>query len=261
MIRTWPLAVVLAACGAEGSWRTEVWGEPFIEQGIPAEAFADGCSVAFDSFVVVVSGRALVDDAGGVVASLDGAGVYDLTASGPHEMGVVSAPSGTWRGMKVTVAPEASAAAGNATADQVAAMVRREASILVQGTLTCNDIGRSFDWAFGTATDYACDPTNLVIPVEAAATTQLTIHGDHLFYDSLWAEDAEVRGLALWEADADENGSITQEELARHEVAPYYPDGLGAFDDATNFERWLEVAAGSVGHVDGEGHCDVSRRD
>lgn len=261
MIRTLPLAILLSACGAEGSWRTEIWGEPFIEQEIPASAFADGCSVTFDAFVVVVSGRALVDDAGSVVAALDGAQVYDLTAPGPHEMGIVRAPSGTWRGMTATIAPDASATAGNATADQVATMVRRDASILAQGTLTCNETPRSFDWAFGTATDYACNPTNLVIPVEAGATTQLTIHGDHLFYDSLWAEDAEVRGLALWEADADGNGSITQEELAAHKVVPYYPDGLGAFTGATTFDRWLEVAAGAVGHVDGEGHCDVDRRD
>lgn len=259
MNRLLPLALGLAACGAEGSWRVEIWGEGFVEQGVPAGAFADGCSVTFDRFLVVVSDRALVDDGGGVGGSLAGAQVYDLAEPGPHEMGVAPAPAGTWRGMTATIAPDPGATAGNATPDEVAEMVRRGASVLVQGTLTCNDTPRSFDWAFATTTSYACDPVSLVIPVGATASTQLTIHGDHLFYDSLWAEDAVLRGLPLWEADADGNGAISQTELAAHGVAPYYPDGLGGFSDATDFERWLEVAVGSLGHVDGEGHCDVAR--
>ena len=58
------LSLLLAACGTPGPWATEIYGEDFLEQGIPAEAFDDGCSASFDTFLVSVTERALLDGAG-----------------------------------------------------------------------------------------------------------------------------------------------------------------------------------------------------
>ena len=37
----------LAACGGTATWAPETWGEDFIEAGLPAETFADGCSAEY----------------------------------------------------------------------------------------------------------------------------------------------------------------------------------------------------------------------
>lgn len=258
MIRTLPV-LALAACGGSGTWTMTTWGEAFIEEGMGPEVFADGCEAHFDRFLVVVSGRALVDDAGRVVAEIPGTHAYDLVRAGPHVMGAVEAPAGTWRGMTATLAPDPDALAGAASDDDLALLADRGASIVVQGTLTCAETSVGLDWSFATATDYACDPENLVIASGGEAATELTIHGDHLFYDSLVDPDAQVRGQAILDLDVGGDGVVDDADLAAGLVAPTGYT-VGAFSDATDFGAYLAHATASVGHVDGEGHCAVTSR-
>lgn len=254
-----PLAALVSACGAPGSWTMEVWGEPFIEQGIDASAFSDGCAIMFDHVYVVVSGRALRDDAGGEVAALGGAQVYDLVPPGPVTMGTAAdVPGGTYRDVQVRIAPVADATAGNVTDEELAAVRAAGASVWVQGTLTCPSGTVRVDWPFTTSTTYDCEPTNLVVGAGADATSQLTVHGDHLFYDSLIDPDAELQGEAYVAADADGDGVLTVAEL---QAAPVAPTGLdvGAQADVTNVWQYLQAQSTTVGHIDGEGECLASR--
>ena len=51
------LVPLLAACGddpADGRITATVYGEEFIEEGIPADVFSDGWAVSFDTFLVSV---------------------------------------------------------------------------------------------------------------------------------------------------------------------------------------------------------------
>ena len=252
------VTMLLAACAGEGTWTLETWGEEYIEVGIPASAFEDGCSVVYDRFLVLTSDRVLLNDEGGdEVAALDGAQVYDQTVAGPTEMATVPAKAGTWHSFQVTIAPDPSATAGSASEADTAELLTRGASVLASGTLTCPDRDpKTFDWALTSTTTYECDPENLVIPNGGEGRTQLTIHGDHLWYDSLYAETAVVRGLAIADADADEDGAVTEAELA---AAPVAPTGytVGTYTDVTDLWAYLQASSRSLGHVDGEGHCGV----
>ena len=54
-MRTALALIVLAACGEDaGTLVSTVYGETFIEEGIPADAFADGWAVSFDRFLVSI---------------------------------------------------------------------------------------------------------------------------------------------------------------------------------------------------------------
>ncbi|MCB9665890.1 MAG: hypothetical protein H6732_17425 [Alphaproteobacteria bacterium] len=251
--------LLLAACGGEGTWVLETWGEAFIEEGMGMDVFADGCQATYDRFLVSTRDRRLLASADAdarVVAELSGVEVHDVVRPGPTEMASVTAEAGTWRTFTLTVAPaDADAVAGNADAADLDDMKARGASILASGTLTCPSGSVTFDWALRGTTTYACDPTNLVVPAGGEARTQFTVHGDHLFYDSLFDPDAEVRGEALVAADADADGVVTEAELASAPVAATgYTVGAA---DVTDLWGYLQEASRTVGHVDGEGHCAV----
>lgn len=226
----------LAACGS-GEWRVEIWGEEYIEEGIPAADFADGCSATFDRFSVNVAEAALLDGNGEVVGQT-GVGRFDLTSPGPQEVGTVAVPAGTYTTARFVIAPEGGSA------------------IEASGTLTCGGESVTFDGSFATETTYACGLDALTIPADGTATTQLTIHGDHLFYDGLDNPDAEVRGQALVDADTDGDGAVTMAELEAVDVAPL-GYSVGQYSDVTDLGAFTTFLMGTLGHVDGEGHCQV----
>lgn len=248
------LVLLLVGCGG-GTWELETWGEEYIEDGIPAEAFADGCSVTYDTFLVNFTERALHDGDGEHVGAIEGAQVYDLTQAGPHLMGSAEVPATHYDEVEIVVGPAVGATAGNATDDQVATMNDLGASVWVSGTLTCATEA-TFAWSFDTDTAYACEPDDLTVPAGGVARSQSTIHGDHLFYDGLEDPDAVVRGEAIVAADADGDGEVTQAELAAVPVAGLGYD-VGQYSDVTDLAQFVAFLTRTLGHIDGEGHCQV----
>jgi hypothetical protein len=94
---------------------------------------------------------------------------------------------------------------------------------------------------------------------------QLTVHGDHLFYDDLEAPTAQRRFDAIACADADANGDVTLEELGKASLLPdssaadpacrarpAYRPGSQSVNDLGGFVRAL---ARTTGHYRGVGEC------
>lgn len=233
-----PLLLSLLACRGEATWVLETWGEEFIEEGIPGEAFADGCAVSFQRFAVGVVEAALVDTDGEVVAALENAVVVDLVAPGPQELGRHTVPAGLYDTVRAALG-EAGELGG---------------SVSVAGTLRCVGEEVAFDWLFSTAAAGLCEPSNLSLQDGGEGRTQLTIHGDHLFYDSLDDPDSVLRGLPLVQADADGDGVLARAELEAVAVAPLGYD-VGGFAEVRELWAYLEAQVGSLLHIDGEGHC------
>jgi hypothetical protein len=71
---------------------------------------------------------------------------------------------------------------------------------------------------FATATTYTACESLAVVEQGAAATIQLTIHGDHLFHDDLFAAEPNVTFETLAAADADADGEVTPAELAAFDI-------------------------------------------
>ena len=230
------LSPVLTACGS-GDWSVNTWGEEYIEEGIPAADFEDGCSAVFNTFEVEITQAALLDGNGEIEGEVS-AGRFDVTDPGPQQLGTTSVGSTFYDSARFVIAP--------ADSDSVHAI----------GSLTCGADTVTFDWSFDTATTYVCEPEDLNIPSGGEASTQLTIHGDHFFYDGLEADDAVVRGQAIVDADANADGEVTLDELAEVDVASI-GYAVGQYSDVTDLREFVTFLTRTLGHVDGEGHCQV----
>ena len=225
-------ACVLAACGdnGDGQVRVTAYGELFIENGIPAEEMGDQWSVTFDRFEVKID-RIVV---GGV--TMPEAGPVDLSVSTGgqgHLIATANVPEGSHSSARFAIA-----------------------RIDLRGSATKDNAIKTFSWSFDQPTEYTnCESTTSVIDSERAATFEITIHADHLFYDSLVAEEPQVLFQALADADTDLDGEITQEELQAAGIGGYDPGN----QDIADLWSWLVAQYHTVGHVDGEGHCDAAK--
>lgn len=250
------LCLGLVACGGEGDWVVQTWGEEYIEQQIPADAFEDGCSARFDTFLVTMAARELLDGDGEVVGALTPAEIYDLTVEGPTSMGTVAVPADHYSEVVVRIAPDASAVAATASPEAADALTAAGASVLVDGTLTCGGADKHFRWTFAESTTYRCAPADLTIPAGGSDTTEVTVHGDHLFYDGLENADAAVRGQALFDADADADGEIALEELQAVSI-PTLGYEVGQYSDVLDLRQFVSHLTRTLVHIDGEGECLV----
>lgn len=271
------LSVSLAACGSdgqgEGSVRVSVWGEAYIEDSIPAEVFEDGWSVKYDEFLIVLADVTVEKKEGEKGGSLDQALLFDLTEAGPHSVGSVdSLAEGNWDefGFSSLAADDETQPSDSASADDWELMVDGGYNVYVAGTASKADERKHFAWGFSEPVRYAScvdvrggqQTSGVVVGDGAEVEAQLTIHGDHLFYDDLASPEAKLRFEVIAAADADDDGEVTLVELADVQLADLSADqgsyGVGAFD-VDDMRAFVEAATQSLGHFDGEGHCRPER--
>lgn len=218
-----------SACSdtGEGTVEVRVYGEAFIEEGIPASDMADGWEITFSRFDVTVT---------------------DVTVAG------VTLPDGVALDLST-----ASSGIGQALTSGLVPTGRHDGSsfvitrVEVEGTATKGEETRTFDWVMDQPTQYdQCDTETRVTSSEQGVF-QVTVHADHLFYDSLVSEEPELRFDALAAADTNGDDEITEAELTAA--------GVGSYDvgneDIDDLWSWLLAHARTLGHVDGEGHCDA----
>lgn len=253
---------LLAACSEEqGDLKVLIYGEEFIETKIPADVFDDGWSIEFDSFLISV-GVVAVAEAGSSPALEEARfQVFDLAADSSGAGYTVAA--GTVRGgaydeTSYVVAPSSDLVAGNASEDDVAMMKEGGFSVFLAGNATKGGEVKTFAWGFTTRTAYHACESKAVVEAVAPATVQLTIHGDHLFADDLFSETPSARFDLYASADANGDGDITQAELKAVDLRPLenYQVGGTGITDLWNF---IEHLTTSLGHIDGEGHCESER--
>ena len=271
------LSVSLAACGSgdhgEGSVRVSVWGEAYIEDSIPAEAFEDGWSVKYDQFLIVLADVTVEKKDGARGGSLGQVLLFDLTEAGPHAFGSIdNLAEGNWDefGFSSLGADDDTERSDSASADEWELMVDGGYTVYVSGTASKADERKHFAWGFSEPVRYAScvdirggqETSGVVVADGAEVDAQLTIHGDHLFYDDLASPEANLRFDVMAAADADDDGEVTLDELAAVQLADLSTEqgtyGVGAFD-VDDMRAFVEAASQSLGHFDGEGHCRPER--
>ncbi len=221
-------ALALGCGEGEGTVRVTAYGESFIEDGIPADAMDDGWAVAFDRFSVALADVQVAGVAIEVPADVD----VSLASDGDgQELGSAPVEEGSYGSASFTLA-----------------------RLEVTGSATLGAETKGFEWRLDVPTAYDACEAQTAVPDGGVGTLQITIHADHLFYDSLVAEEPRVLFQALADADADADGEITQEELGARGIGAYDSGSAGGVNDLW---EWLVAAARTVGHVDGEGHCDA----
>lgn len=244
-------ALALPACGGLGVVDVRVYGEEFIEEGIPADAFVDGWSVTFDAFLVVV-GDVSIDG-----APLPGWHIVDLAPASGGEgrsLGEIQRDAGRLSALSYRIAANTSATA--TLADPQLAELARGHAVYVRGAATKAGVTYTFAWAFDTDTRY--DPCELgrELPAGGSDSAELTIHADHLFYDDLESSEPNVAFDLIASADADADLVITEAELRAVDISGQARYQVGSRDIS---DLWSFIAAqvATLGHVDGEGHCET----
>jgi hypothetical protein len=119
---------------------------------------------------------------------------------------------------------------------------------------------KSFAWGFTTSTRYEGCESKGEIAEGRPGAVQLTVHGDHLFYDDLFSEEPMLLfGLiAQADDDGDANGEVSQAELEAVDIRPLANYQVGS-TDIVDLWHFIEHQTTTLGHIDGEGHCETIR--
>lgn len=267
------LAVALAlattplvdACGddatlADGTLQVTIFGEDFIEDRIPSNDVADGWTIDFSRFLVAVSDLS-VGKAGATAALVSSeTRVFDLTKPSNglgHLVATRDVAGGIYDVLAFTIGPATTGAiAGNATQADVSAMVTGGYALLIEGTATKGGEAIDFAWGFTGSTRY--EPCETSAKVDGGTgTTQITVHADHLFFDSLVSETPDIRFQIIADADSNGDDEVTLAELAAVDIRSLSNYQVGNRTSVTDMKAFLEAQVGTLGHVDGEGHCET----
>lgn len=225
------LSLLATGCGAgEGTLSVTAYGESYIEDGMGAEVLDDGWAVTYSRFEVTISGVEAAEVAVPVSAPVD---VAQPSSGAGHLLGSVTVAEGDHDNASFTI-------------DRVE----------VDGSASQAGEAKTFHWVFDEPTHYTgCETTTSVVD-GGEATFEITVHGDHLLYDSLVSDEPQLLFQALADADGDGDDEITQAELAAVDIGAYDPGSEGGIDDLWS---WLSALGHTLGHVDGEGHCHTGQ--
>ena len=266
LIKVALLAMALLAvtgCGDEeeggvGTYSISIYGEEFIEEEIPAADVVDGWAIDFTRFLIAVDSISATDGSNAVV--VEGAHVYDLTegsGGAGHVVAALEAPAGDYTSLTYRVAPVSAAEAGaGASMDDVAMMVDMGYSVYVEGVATKGGETKTFTWGFTTSTTYTNCETAAKVTADGVGSSQLTIHADHFFYDDLVSEEPDVAFDLIASADTDANGEVTAAELEALDITTQTRYQVGSAD-ISDLWGFIEAQSRTLGHIDGEGHCDT----
>jgi hypothetical protein len=264
-ITTLPL-LAIACSDQPGTIASTVYGEEFIEEGIPADAFGDGWSVSFDKFLVSIGGATATTEDGREIGD-PGFFLVDLAQPSGGEgyaLAAFDAPGGTYDRFAYRLAPSQDATSVNVIDADAAAMKAAGYSIWLKGSATDGATTKTFDWGFTLKLRHgACEIAEELDG--GTATLQATIHADHFFYDDAVSEEPNVMFQLIADADgggvAPPDGAITMDELASVDIRSQTRYQVGSNRDATgnaitNLRQYIELQATTLGHINGEGHCD-----
>jgi hypothetical protein len=260
------LLPLIAACGgdpADGTITATVYGEEFIEEGIPADVFSDGWSVSFDTFLVSIGNVAGKAGEGSDEVGDPAFHIVDIAQSSGgegFELASFAAPGGTYDHYGYQLRGEANATALNVDAADATMMKSGGYSVWVKGSATKGGVTKTFDWGFTLDLTYAhCDLMSTVDGNDIRA--QATIHADHLFYDDAVSEEPNVAFQIMADADANDDNAVTLAELAAVDIRGQARYQVGSIKDPagntiTNLRQYVEHQVVTLGHINGEGHCE-----
>ncbi len=258
-------------------------GEDFIETGIPAgdgtSGFVDGWSLKYSKFLVNFSEITVADASGEVVAKLDKPRFVDNVRPGIKELITFSdldAKAFTQVSYEIKTAVRDTEVVGDADPADLDMMVEDGLSVYVEGTATKKKVEKTFHWGFKTQTSYkdchsaeenGISTEGVVVTNNQTDTSELTTHGDHLYYDSLQSGDNAKPTLIRFNEKAaaddgpngDGDGDVTLQELCQENIDPeiYNTSGLPG---ATIGDFVISLAR-TIGHYRHEGECTIKRID
>lgn len=242
------------ACACQGPYELRVFGEAFVEEGIPAASVQDGWDIRFTEFVVAIDEVSLTGDER---VELPGAYVFDLTRPSNGEghllADLAEVDADTYSVVRYRFEQPGDVVGGNATDEQIDHLKTRGTALHVVGIATRGDGRIDFDWDIPISFGHHCKIDQRV-RASSGGSTELTIHADHLLLDDL-GPDGQISFDLIAASDIDGDGTVLPAELAQTSILPlarYQTAGL----DIEDLWTYVGNLALTLGHVDGEGGCD-----
>lgn len=297
MKRRWMMMAALVALtgcseddAGEGTLAIQVSGEEPAEEGFPLVedgvelAFVEGWEVTFDHVVISV-GNLRVEAGDGTVAHA-GSDRYlaDLTAGDAELVRLEGVTARRWDRLSFEIVP-ASAASIDLGVDAAIAetMVAEGYNYFYEGFARRDDVVYRFRFGLANPTRNS-DCTNgidgtqgVVVPNGTIATAEISVHLDHMFWDTLGSEDFAMRFDAIAAADLPEvggngDGEITLDELAEQRLSDLrgldgepltfdgepvsYDPGPTPLSEPT-LRAFVLASTAAQAHLDGEGLCTI----
>jgi hypothetical protein len=286
------LCAMVIGCGGEdtsggaGALAVRITGEDAAKTGFPVEeegeaiAFADGWTVQFSKVLVSLGALDVRGADGAVAIESQGRWVADLHAGDASLPVFEGLAARRWERFGYEIAaPDASTVTlgGVAQAD-VQAMIDGKFNYWIEGTATKGGDTYTFAWGLSNATrNTRCtnglDGTDgVVIRSNTTTEAEITIHLDHLFWDTLGTEEASLRFDAL-AAAAEADKEISLEDLATQKLSDLKGlDGMPLVDAegkpvvynpgsvplaSQDLLSFMLASSASMGHLNGEGLCTV----
>ncbi len=276
------IAITVAACSSDSTGGTEgkggiafsAWGEEFIEQELPAADVEDGWTIKYNKFLVVLRNIKVADASGAVAGEMKASKLFDMTKPGVKPVVKFDGVGAkAWEHVSYEIAPAAADTELAAATDaDKALMTAGGYSIYLDAVATKGAVIKKYTWGFKTATLYdRCkgeidgkDVDGVVVKNGGTDEPQLTIHGDHFYYDDLQSPDAKVRFDTIAAADADSDGTVTFDELSKVKLASIPkaqgPYGTGSAAGINDLGAFVTGLSRTIGHYRGEGECFASAR-
>lgn len=278
------VGVLLSACSPQtGTLAVSASGEGAAVDGYPFEdvGFVDGWTMQFDHVIVNIESFSLRGDDGLEAGGVDPV-LVDLHLGDTSLYDLPAVDARRWEDVRYVVSPatEASVDIGVVDAALRAQMIEQGWSLYVAGTAQKGETTRTFAWGFAldvlNTNCVSGDGTaGVVVPTNGTANGLVTLHLDHLFFDSLSLDEAEMRFDAI-AAMAEPDGSIPLSNLANQRLASMqtadgsplvdetgaaivYDPGSAALPEPTLLAM-MQAAAVTIGHWQGEGHCEYVER-
>ncbi len=279
---TLAVLVVLTACapGGEGTIALRVSGEEAATNGIPASELADGWSVHFDRYLVGLGAVEIASADGERGASSATIHVVDLSRGDAEldELGPLGARR--WDSFSFEVrAPEdedeVELGEGVGEAD-LARLRAGDYAYWIEGTASLDARTVSFAWGLHNpsrnreCTNGEDGTSGVVVRNNSVVTAEITMHLEHMFWDTLGSEQTEQRFAAI-AAMADAQGVIDFDALAEQRLADLRDeDGNTLLDEAgrplvynpgsapeSDLRGFILAATRTQAHFGGEGLCTI----
>lgn len=270
---------------ATGRLRVTASGEDAALSGYPVGSgedsvgFADGWELQFDKVLVSIAGFRLRAADGDDAAVHAEPVVADLHLGKPTLWSFEDVPARRWDRVSFRYAPlAADAEPANAIDEEDLQRMRdNDYSLYIAATARKDEqevaleYGFSFTVELSGCVDAADETDGVVIANGELNQAEITVHLDHLFFDSFVSDDAELRFDPM-AAVAPKSGPLTLADLARQKnlsdlkdrdgepLGLTYDPGSGLKPTPQNLEEYVVAAAATTGHFNGEGHCHYERR-
>jgi hypothetical protein len=259
----------------QGTAAFTTYGEDYIEQEIPASEFEDAWSVKYDRFLIAIHDVSVAEEGKGPAALMGESKVFDMHKPGDKPVITFpNLPGKPYTHVSYRIGPPnaASLPSEGATAADKDLLTAGGFGVYVEGSLSKDGVTKTFKWGFTTNTLYdRCEgelsgkkTEGVVVTNGGTDLVQLTIHGDHLFYDDLQAANAKVRGGNIAAADANNDNVITLEELGAVKLTSIAKEngsyGTGSAANINDLRTFVEALSRTLGHFRGEGECFASAK-